>query len=158
MEPSTSPSPRDTRFGFKAKLYGIQRHLPHGWRLGILGSSIAAFIVFLINLCTTIWAIKTYSLENGLGTIYEGSCETTKTLSLWLHLVINGLSTVLLSASNYTIQCLISPTRSDIDAAHSKGRWLDIGVPSLRNVGRLPWVQKVLWAILWISSLPLHLV
>jgi len=126
--------------------------------LGVLGSSIAAFTVFLINLCASIWVTQTCSLENGLGTMFKGSCEKTKTLSLWLHLVINGLSTVLLSASNYTIQCLISPARSDIDATHSKGRWLDIGVPSLRNVGRLPWVQKVLWATLWISSVPLHLV
>ncbi|KAF8418409.1 hypothetical protein EV426DRAFT_720607 [Tirmania nivea] len=136
----------------------MRKYLPRGWRLGVLASSIAAFIVFMINLCTTIWAIRKYPLKNGLGTIFEGSCETTKTLSLWIHLVINGLSTVLLSASNYTIQCLISPTRKDLDAAHSEGKWLDIGVPSLRNVGRLHWVLKVLWATLWISSLPLHLV
>jgi len=152
-----SPLPRDTRSPIKAKLCRIRKHLPQGWRLGVLGSSIAAFIVLLINLCTTIGVIQTYPLDKGFGTIFKGSCEKTKSLSLWLHLAINGISTVMLSASNYTIQCLISPMRKDIDAAHSKGKWLDIGVPSLRNVGRLPWVQKVLWATLWISSVPLHL-
>ena len=147
--------------------------LPQGWRFGVLCSTIAAFLVFLINLVTSIWTIRKYPVNQGaiqinpyeiqidpyagLGIIYEGSCEMTKSLSFWIHGAINLLSTVLLSASNYTIQCLVSPNRKDLDRAHKAGRWLDIGVPSLRNYLRLSTFQNILWIILWLTSLPLHL-
>ena len=140
--------------------------LPQGWQFGLLCSTLAAFLVFLINLVVSIWAIQKYPVDQetieidphaGLGIIYEGSCELTKSLSFWIHGVINILSTVLLSASNYTLQCLVSPGREDLDKAHKEGRWLDIGVPSIRNCMRLSIFQNILWVILWLTSLPLHL-
>jgi hypothetical protein len=72
-------------------------------------------------------------------------------------LLINALSTILLSASNYTMQCLSAPTRSEVDDAHSTGKWLDIGVPSVRNLGRIARKRVILWWLLGASSLPLHL-
>lgn len=77
-------------------------------------------------------------------------------MSLWLHLAINVLSTVLLGASNYCMQCLSSPTRGDVDKAHSKGVWLDIGVPSVRNLRRISGRRFALWCLLAVSSIPLH--
>lgn len=130
----------------------------HGWRMGITLSVATAITVFLINLILTIWAYSRYGLKRGgIGTIQEGSCETTRRLSLWLHLVINVLSTLLLSASNYTMQCLVSPTREEVDRAHSQNRWLDIGVPSIRNLTRISFHRRVLWWLLVISGVPLHL-
>lgn len=113
--------------------------------------------VFLVNLILTIWATKTLEMNGGIGTIQRGSCQKTKNLSLWLHLVINALSTALLSASNYCMQCLSSPTRKEIDKAHASHVWLDIGVPSVRNLRRISWKRIFLWWLLAISSLPLHL-
>ena len=55
------------------------------------------------------------------------------------------------------MQCLSSPTRNEIDKAHSQGIWLDIGVPSFRNLRRLSTIRTVLWWLLAISSVPLHL-
>lgn len=55
------------------------------------------------------------------------------------------------------MQCLSSPTRSEIDKAHGQGIWLDIGVPSIRNLRRLSTTRIVLWWLLAISSIPLHL-
>lgn len=55
------------------------------------------------------------------------------------------------------MQCLSSPTRSEIDKAHGQGIWLDIGVPSVRNLRRLSTSRIVLWWVLAISSVPLHL-
>ena len=54
-------------------------------------------------------------------------------------------------------QCLAAPTREDIDKAHQAKRWLDIGVPSSRNLKQISWKRLVLWVILVFSSLPLHL-
>ena len=75
-----------------------------------------------------------------------------------LHVVINILSSLLLSASNYTMQCLGSPTRKEIDMAHSKGSWLDIGLPSVWNIaGRINIRRILFWWILALSSMPIHL-
>ena len=89
--------------------------------------------------------------------MHDGSCDKTKSMSLWLHLAINVLSTALLSASNFCMQCLSSPTRNEIDQAHQKHIWMDIGVPSVRNLRRISRNRITLWALLAISSIPLHL-
>ena len=134
-----------------------ERYL-HGWRMGITICAATAGTVFLINLILTIWAISKYGLENGgFGTIQEGNCKETGHLSLWLHLIINLLSTLLLSASNYSMQCLASPTREEVDEAHHQSTWLDVGVPSVRNLTRIARHRMVLWWLLVISGVPLHL-
>ena len=78
-------------------------------------------------------------------------------LNFWLHMVINILSTSLLGASNYSMQCLSAPTRRDIDKAHSKRTWLDIGIPSYRNLAGISRLRLGLWCLLALSSIPLHL-
>ncbi|KAL8916213.1 MAG: hypothetical protein Q9208_008642 [Pyrenodesmia sp. 3 TL-2023] len=113
--------------------------------------------VFLINLIVTIWAAARYDIENGIGTIHDGSCDSTKSLSLWSHLAINVLSTALLSASNYCMQCLSAPTRGDIDRAHGRHVWLNVGVQSVRNLFHVSRTRALLWFLLALSSIPLHL-
>ena len=129
----------------------------HGYRVGVMLCAGMTGTVCVINLTLTIWASRTYGVSGGFGTIQRGNCDRTKKLSLWLHLAINVLSTTLLSASNYCMQCLSSPTRQDIDKAHARSKWLDIGVPSVRNLREIERKRVILWWLLAISSLPLHL-
>ena len=110
----------------KARL-SPQRGRYAGWRVGVLFAIMGVSFVLVINVIVTIWACIRYSVIDELGTIYEGSCSHTKTLSRWIHFGINALSTVALSGSNYTQQCLMSPSREEVDRAHLKGKWLDIG-------------------------------
>ncbi|KAK8044116.1 hypothetical protein PG993_004140 [Apiospora rasikravindrae] len=65
-----------------------------GLQLGI------AVVVFLANLGLTIFAFTHFGSQNGVGLLYAGDCETVKQFDRWLHLLINVLSTGLLSASN----------------------------------------------------------
>lgn len=105
----------------------------------------------------TIWGASRYGLNGGLGTIHEGACIKTKNLATWLHLAINVLGTLLLGASNYAMQCLSSPSHEEIDKAHKKGIWLDIGVPSMRNLRHISRSRFVMWFLIAVSSIPLHL-
>lgn len=98
-----------------------------------------------------------HNVSDGIGTLYQGDCDSAKRIELWLHLLINILSTLLLGASNYYMQCLSSPTRSDVDKAHRQHVWIDIGVPSMRNIFRISRPRKILWFFLLYSSFPLHL-
>ena len=77
-----------------------------GYHFGVLCCAITAGVVLLVNLILTIWAAETFGVHNGLGIVQVGSCNKTKRLSLWLHLLINALSTLLLGASNYSMQCI----------------------------------------------------
>ncbi|KAF2439612.1 hypothetical protein P171DRAFT_525453 [Karstenula rhodostoma CBS 690.94] len=126
-----------------------------GWRFGAINGAFSSSIVFFINLIVT---ILFSSHKNGV--LFDGDCDRASKLNTGLHLLINILSTVLLSSSNYCMQCLSAPTRKEVDDAHSKGKWLDIGVQSvhnLRNIYNTDRKRAVVWFLLGFSSLPLHL-
>jgi hypothetical protein len=125
-----------------------------GWRFGALNFAVWSSVVFLVNLSLAIWAT---TKEKNI--FFEGNCDTVKRLNTGLHLLINVFSTVLLAGSNYCMQCMSAPTRSDIDHAHrlKPKSFLDIGVPSMRNLTKISRRRVVLWCLLGLSSLPLHL-
>ncbi|KAF2792549.1 hypothetical protein K505DRAFT_52400 [Melanomma pulvis-pyrius CBS 109.77] len=132
------------------------------WKSGTLGCAIAAGFVLVLNIIIVIWveARTTYShlgKRDGKRTLYDGDCKTTKELNTAVHLLINIFSTVLLGASNYCMQCMSAPTRSEVDLAHSQSRWVDIGVPSIRNLKYVSRTRLVLWSLLGLSSIPLHI-
>ncbi|KAF6802962.1 hypothetical protein CSOJ01_11236 [Colletotrichum sojae] len=129
------------------------------WRRAALGFALAAVFTFAVNLGFVLWATTTKrgTIRNGVGTVAEQSCSSIKTLNTLVHLVINILSTILLAGSNYCMQCLIAPTRSEIDSAHKSKKWLDVGVPSIRNFSGIADKRRLLWILLSVSSLPLHL-
>lgn len=108
-----------------------------GYRFGILFCAISSGAILLINLSVLIWASRRYAPSDGIGTIQNGNCSDARNMSTWLHLGINVLGTLLLGCSNYTMQCLSAPTRDEIDRAHAKGSWLDIGISSIRNLRRI---------------------
>ena len=128
-----------------------------GWRMGITLCVALTGTVLMTNIVLTVFASTKYGIRGGFGTLQEGHCRKTKDLSLWLHLAINVLSTLLLGASNYCMQCLASPTREEVGIAHGQHVWLDIGVPSVWNLRRITPYRLVLWLLLAASSLPLHL-
>lgn len=138
------------------KLVRKKRKL-QGWRFGLAVSASTVTVVLVINVCLVIGGASTYKLDSGIGTLYSGNCNRVNAWNTALHVLINALSSLLLSASNYAVQCLASPTRSECDKAHARGDWLDIGVSGLRNLTRIGWQRRILWALLGISSIPVHL-
>jgi hypothetical protein len=128
------------------------------WRFSIALSAVLSSVVLIINISLAGFSIKKYGKgDDGIQTLFAGSCSRAHTISTFLHLLINVLSTILLGASNYCMQCLSAPTRTEVDRAHRKKIWLDIGVPSTRNLKQISSKRMLLWLILGLSSLPLHL-
>jgi len=128
-----------------------------GWRGGVLACISATSFVLLLNIIFAIIAGAAPHPESGFTTIYRGDCEVYQRMFEGLQFLINVFSTVLLGASNYCMQRLVAPTRNEINAAHAKRRWLDIGKPSVRNLLSINWKRLVLWILLAVSGLPLHL-
>ena len=145
------------RQGYRSLFHRDKFHYLQGPYFVSLCAALTAIVTTLINFIFTIWALVTFGAEGGIGTLQKGDCERTKSLNLWIHLAINVLSTALLGASNYSMQYLSSPTRLDIDKAHARRQWLDVGIPSFRNLRRLPREKMIVWLLLGLSSIPLHL-
>jgi hypothetical protein len=134
-----------------------RRYRFKSWKVGVTTAAVMTTAVLLVNFLLTVWASVKFGLDGGIGTVYEGACSTVSAWSFWLHILINGLSSMLLSASNYTMQCVTAPTRRECHRAHSRGDWLDVGVPSVRNLFRISWKRRIMWALLAFSSTPIHL-
>lgn len=127
------------------------------WVVGALGAASLASITFVINTVVLIWALKKFKFEHGVAKVFAGDCHQAESINTLIHLAVNALSTTLLSGSNYCMQILCAPTRKEIDEAHAKNRWLDIGVPSMRNLKTVAARKVVIWWLLGLSSIPLHL-
>jgi hypothetical protein len=129
-----------------------------GWRGGVVVAICVTSFVLIVNVVLVILAKTRWNLKDGVATAFSGSCKEAATWTRAMHFVINFLSSLLLGASNYCMQRLVAPTREEVNAAHSRKRWLDIGIPSVRN---LTWISKkraIMWLLLAISSIPLHFV
>ncbi|KAL4972308.1 hypothetical protein BDW66DRAFT_164259 [Aspergillus desertorum] len=128
------------------------------WKRTLYLGSIGASTALILNLAMVCWAsTRSRPSDEGDSVLYAGDCDRTKQISTGVHLVINILGTGLLSASNYAMRCLSAPSRGDLDRAHAKRQWLDIGVPSARNLARIPRMRMLLWLCLVAFSAPLHL-
>ena len=114
-------------------------------------------LVLLINISFAVVTIIKFTVNDGVGIIYSGDCGLVKRWDTTLHLMINLLGTALLAASSFTMQCLSSPTRSELNDAHSKRVSLEIGIASFKNLFYMRVWKGVLWALLCFSTLPLHL-
>jgi hypothetical protein len=127
--------------------------------MGVLFGCIMSFVVLCCNIAIIAVGAASESGYNadGISNMIVGDGATISRWNTVLHILINALSTILLAGSNYTMQVLNSPTRKDVDAAHAKGQWLDIGILSPLNLRSLSRTRAVLWSTLTLSSIPLHL-
>jgi hypothetical protein len=115
-------------------------------------------IVLSINIAIlVVGATRGNGFENGFAVPMSGVAEDVSWWSSAFHILINALSTLLLAASNYTMQVLSSPTRKDIDKAHARHEHLDVGVLSMRNLSRIPRRRLFLFVLMGLSSIPIHL-
>jgi hypothetical protein len=126
-------------------------------RTSLLACAALSFFVLAINIGVIAWASTCPSSDDGTQILYRGSCSTTSKANITAHVLINILGTLLLGASNYSMQMAIAPSRADVDKAHKKRRALTIGVPSLRNFDSVSFPRRVCWVLLALSSIPLHL-
>lgn len=132
--------------------------LPDGWRrLAIL--NVAVISVTLLIMASFLLAAYVASTDfMQVWIFYSSRCTDISAPNILIHLLLNAFSTVVLASSNFFMQICNAPSRQEIDAAHAKQDWLDIGVPSLRNAFRLSWFKLIAWAVLFLTSIPIHMV
>lgn len=118
---------------------------------------VLVFFVFPLLVLTILSHVKSTGHSQFL-MLPEGNCKNVSMVNKGLHLVSNVASSLVLASSNFFMQILNAPNRSEVDRAHRKGTWLEIGVPSIRNTFRVSWFKTFFWVVLFLSSIPIHLV
>ena len=128
-----------------------------GWRRPVIANTILlALLSGTLSLTTFFSGNETESfLVNYF--FYSGACETTRMANLGIHLGLNIAATLVFSAANFAMQVLNSPTRKEVDAAHTRGTSVELGVPSLSNLFALSKFKVMSWAVLAVLSLPVHM-
>ena len=111
----------------------------------------------LANLGFTCWALSKHHSVSGIGTFYIGNCDVTARLDVYVHLILNVISSLCLGAGNYCMQIILAPSRDEAVAAHQKGETLDIGISSLRNLKYIKRGKGLVWILFALMSASLHL-
>ncbi|KAK3501346.1 hypothetical protein B0T13DRAFT_446491 [Neurospora crassa] len=126
-----------------------------GWRAGVRLNALLAGIILLLGvICLVILAAwKGKHVFKGKIVIYKGPCSTTSAIDSGVHAVVNILGVVLLAGANYTFQVLSSPTREELTAAHERKKWLDIGIPSFRNLRYIAKRRSLLAVVLLLAAI-----
>ncbi|KAI1353029.1 hypothetical protein F5Y01DRAFT_323741 [Xylaria sp. FL0043] len=132
---------------------------PKAWRRTAIINVVLACVCGLILL---IFLVISLSQPGGSlvhpSIIFNGPCATSSRLNLFLHFLINIISTAVLASSNFFMQILNPPSRREIDRAHTWLPSLDIGIPSVRNLSHVSKLKSASWLIFLITSIPIHLI
>lgn len=129
------------------------------WKTSALANTITTGIMCLVLvILLSISASKAGGITTSF-MFFSGACDgTISSYNVSLHLLINIFSTAILASSNFFMQILSAPSRKEIDQAHRKGSWLDIGIASFSNVFHISKSKRVLWLAFLTSSIPIHLI
>jgi hypothetical protein len=140
----------------------LKRAALPAWFMTVSAGLALAFIILGTNIGILIWVHIHFDVLDNIAVVFTGACSKTTNVTGYAELAINivyvklrtyppalnwplpvniltqnSRSTLLLAASNNCSQLLIAPTRPDVDKAHAEGRWLHIGVASLKNFMRI---------------------
>ncbi|PWY67945.1 hypothetical protein BO70DRAFT_374505 [Aspergillus heteromorphus CBS 117.55] len=141
-----------------------QPHAHEAWIPEVLRSAWVVGAVLILNIVLTLIALGlSYSRTVNRGAflsteLYAGNCTRATDWATGFHIVINLLSSALFESGGYAMQCLTAPCRTEVDQAHRRRRWLDIGVMSVRNFRVMSVRRKLLWLVLLGTSLPIHMI
>jgi hypothetical protein len=127
--------------------------LTTGWRGGIainLALTVAALAAAAVCLG---FSAKQVRVLGGQLEIRRGECSAVRSVGYGITAAVNVLGLIVLAGANYAFQVLSSPTRPEVDLAHHQQSWVDIGIPSLRNLVFINGIRAFLAAIIVILGI-----
>jgi hypothetical protein len=148
---------------FEHRLYGTRLFgrfydtFVGGWRAGLLRAFLLCLVALIVNIAVYAWLFRTYDATTGTASIKRGNCAIIRRVNTGVHGALNVVSTLILGASTYAMQGMTAPSRKEVDFAHAKGKWVEIGTQSMRNLFYVRKRNAWVWVLLGITSLPFHL-
>lgn len=105
-----------------------------GWRGGVTLNILLAAVILIAMVVCIVLAVTSGKIGVEDAVFATGSCGRITSIDHTIQAIGNLLGIFFIVGASYVTQILVSPTRDEVAAAHGKHRWLDIGVPSLRNI------------------------
>jgi hypothetical protein len=155
--PPTDQASQESEIRKNVFLRWRDRYFNAGWRNEMIRAAIFSTTLWLLNIIIYIALFTKYGARSGSGLLMETSCNTVQRTNTAIHAALNIVTSLMLGASNFAMQSLSSPTREEVDAAHANKHSLGIGGLSVRNFRFIKKSRAILWALLWFTSIPLHL-
>jgi hypothetical protein len=113
------------------------RRITHGWRGGVAVNLLLCFLILVVGFVALIMVVSKAPMAGGESLVFQGACAAAARIDTGFQAVIAVMVVILLAGANYVFQVLSAPTRPELDAAHEARRWLDIGIPSVRNLAHI---------------------
>lgn len=132
---------------------GRKRRFAPGWRAGVELNLLLTLLIFLVGVVGLISVLLKGGISSGESVLFSGACATASGINWGLHGVVNLFAVALIAGANYVFQVLSSPTRTEVSVAHEKKRWLDIGIPSVRNLAHIQGARTVLIVVILVSAI-----
>jgi hypothetical protein len=129
------------------------RRLMTGWRGGVAINTAISFAILVATIVCLTLAVARAQMLGGEMAIFVGGCRRASQISWGLLAAINILVVVLVAIANYIFQILGSPTRAEVAAQHDMKRWLDIGIPSVRNLRAVSGGRVLVVVIILVAAL-----
>ncbi|KAF4458018.1 hypothetical protein F53441_172 [Fusarium austroafricanum] len=129
------------------------RSLITGWRAGVAVNMFLAFLILVASIVCLAIASAQGHMSTWGSSLMEGSSTTVEGIARGIVAAVNVFAIVLIAGANYVVQILNSPTRAEVDNAHSTFKWLDIGIPSLRNMSLISSTRATLSGVMMAFAL-----
>jgi hypothetical protein len=126
---------------------GRERLIDHGqappkhptWRIIVVLNTISVCLALVVYLAFLTWIFTHLQVRYGVAEVFSGSCLQASRVVTYAQIATNAFAILLFAVGTHATQLLLSPTRTEVEYAHARDRWLHIGVGGLRN---MKWVHK----------------
>lgn len=119
-----------------------------GWRGGVSLNILLAIFILIANIVCLALAAANDQLKAQDTIISSGDCRRISAIDQAVQAICNVVGIFFIVGASYVTQVLVSPTREEVTKAHGKSRWLDIGIPSLRNMSAISVDRAILSAMI----------
>lgn len=126
----------------------VVKKLTTGWRWGVVLNVLLSFIILLVAVVCLILAVTNRKFKKKETIIATGKCSKISSIDQGIHAALNILGFFFIAGASYVSQILVSPTRNEASFAHSEMSYLDIGIPSLRNLRGISVGRAVLSSVI----------
>lgn len=109
------------------------------WRIVVIVNTIFTGLLLVTYLAFLIWTYDNLQLMNGMAKLFSGTCSQTSRTKSYADFATCAFAVLPFVAGSHGVQLLLSPTRNEVENAHSRDRWVHIGVGGLRN---MKWISK----------------
>lgn len=123
------------------------RKMMMGWRAGITLIILLSAIILLVAIVCVVLAASKSLLQPHHSAVLAMKCDVVGQIDQGVGALVNILSFFFIVSATYVSQVLLSPTREEVNTAHQEFHWLDIGIPSLKNLTKVSGLRAAVASI-----------